>query len=285
MAVIPRKAALLVLTALAMLLVHPHASPAAGQPPSLFAQTAQAALDHEFPSGSISYILLDARSSRVLAERWPHADQPIPVGSLIKPFTALAYARGHRQFPTVVCNGERDSCWLPRGHGRITLTTAIAQSCNAYFLTLARDVSVDDANAVLADYDLPPVDGANKSLALAGLSNNWQVAPLTLARAYAAFARDSRDRDPQIWTGMRESAQLGTARAVNVALPTRSALAKTGTARCTHSPRGAADGFTIVLYPADDPRIVLLTRVHGVTGATTAATAAQMIRTLEFGQP
>ncbi len=284
MAVAPRTAVLPTLTVLMALLVHSHASPAADQPPSFFAQTAQATLDHEFPSDSISYLLLDAHSGRVLAGRWPNPDQPIPVGSLIKPFTASAYARTHRQFPTVVCNGERDSCWLPRGHGRITLTVAIAQSCNAYFLALSRDVSVDDANAVLTRYNLPPVDAANKSLALAGLSNSWQVTPLSLAHAYTAFARDSRDHDPGIFSGMRESAQEGTARAVDVALPGRSALAKTGTARCTHTPHGAADGFTIVLYPADDPRFVLLTRVHGVTGATTAATAAQMLRSLEVGQ-
>ena len=266
------------------LLFCPVASPAGDKPPSLFGQTAQATLDHEFPSGSISYLLLDAHSGDVLAQRWPNPDRPIPVGSLIKPLTALAYTRTHRHFPAIVCNGERDSCWLPRGHGRITLTVAIAQSCNAYFLALSRDVSVDDANAVLTRYDLPPVDAANKSLALAGLSNSWQVTPLSLAHAYAAFARDSRDRDPGIFSGMRESAQEGTARAVDVALPGRSALAKTGTARCTHTPHGAADGFTIVLYPADDPRVVLLTRVHGVTGATTAATAAQMLRNLEVGQ-
>lgn len=283
MAIAPRRVVLPAIAVLAVLLVHPHVSPAADQPPSFFAQTAQATLDHEFPSDSISYLLLDAHSGHLLAGRWPNADQPIPVGSLIKPFTALAYARSHRQFPIVVCNGERDSCWLPRGHGRLTLTTAIAQSCNAYFLALARDVSVDDANAVFTRYDLPPINAANKSLALAGLSNTWRVAPLALARAYAAFARDSRDRNPEIFSGMRESAQEGTARAINVAVSGRSALAKTGTARCTHTPRGAADGFTIILYPADDPRIALLTRVHGVTGATTAATAARMLRSLEVG--
>jgi cell division protein FtsI/penicillin-binding protein 2 len=269
---------------LAALMLCPVVSPGSDKPASLFAQTAQSTLNREFPSDSISYLLLDARSGGVLAERWANPDEPIPIGSLIKPFTALAYARTHRQFPAVVCNGQRDSCWLPHGHGRITISDAIAQSCNAYFLALAREVSVDQANAVLASYSLPPVNTANKSLALVGLSNGWQVPPLTLARAYATFARASRDRDPEIFSGMRNSASAGTAHAVSLALPGRSALAKTGTARCTHTPSGAADGFTIVLYPADDPRIVLLTRVHGVTGATTAAVAAQMLRILEAGQ-
>jgi len=137
----------------------------------------------------------------------------------------------------------------------------------------------------LNSYGLPPVSDANKSLALAGLADNWQVAPLALARAYARLVRESRAREPEIFSGMQSSAATGTAHAVSLVLSGRSALAKTGTARCTHTPRGAADGFTVILYPADDPRIVLLTRVHGVTGAVAAVTAAQMLRSLEIEAP
>ena len=283
MEVVSRAASIVALIVMALSL-SPSASTPEAEPSSLFAQAAQSTLDRDFPSESISYLLLDAQSGSVIAERWPGADIPIPVGSLIKPFTVLAYAQTHAQFPAVVCSGQRDSCWLPRGHGRITLTEAIAQSCNAYFLRLAREVAVDRANAVLMLFGLPPVSIADKSVALAGLSSDWRVSPLSLVRAYATLARESRERAAQIFSGMRASAKAGTGRAVSLSLPGRDALAKTGTARCTHTPRGAADGFTIVLYPADDPRIVLLARVHGVTGATTAATAGQMIRTLEAGQ-
>lgn len=260
-------------------------SPALDQSPSLFAQTAQAALNRRFPSGSISYLLLDVRSGKILAARWSNPDQPIPVGSLIKPFTALAYSQTHRRFPDVVCHGQRDLCWLPAGHGRITLESAIAQSCNAYFLSLARDLSVEQANALLTKYGLPPVNAANKSTALVGLAGDWQVPPVTLARAYAKLARDVRTTGTsEILTGMRQSAKAGTARAVSLGFPNNSVLAKTGTAQCTHTPRASADGFTVVLFPADDPRVVLLTRVHGVTGASTAVTAAQMLQILDVGR-
>jgi cell division protein FtsI/penicillin-binding protein 2 len=267
-------------------LLSPTADPAVGKAPSLFAHTAQTTLDRGFPSSSVSYLLLDVHSSAILAERWANLDKPIPVGSLIKPFTAMAYAQSHKHFPAVLCDGARDSCWLPHGHGRLTLSDAIAQSCNAYFLTLAREVPVDQANAVFNSYSLPSVDAGNKSLALAGLSDSLLMSPLTLARAYARLALDARNNgDAEILSGMQGSARKGTARAVSLALPGRSALAKTGTARCTHLPPGSADGFTVLLYPADDPRLVLFVREHGVTGAITAATAAQMLRTLEPGRP
>ena len=261
-------------------------SPAMEPKPSIFAQGAEATLNRQFPSSSVSYLLLDAHSGEILAERWTNAETPIPVGSLIKPFTALAYGRSHRRFPAVICHGQRDLCWLPTGHGRMTLETAIAQSCNAYFHSLARELSVQQANAVLIEYGLPQVDATNKTSALVGLATDWQVSPLTLARAYARLAREAGTRSSsEILSGMQQSAKAGTARAVSLVLPAGAALAKTGTAQCTHTPRATADGFTVVLYPADDPRIVLLTRVHGVTGATTASTAAQMLQAVVAGQP
>jgi Penicillin binding protein transpeptidase domain len=261
-------------------------SPALQSSSSLFAQTAQAILGRQFSSGAISYLLIDARSGEILAERWPQPEKPIPVGSLIKPFTALAYARTHESFPTTVCRGKPDACWLLHGHGRIELEMAVEQSCNAYFLTLARGLSVSQANAVLADYALPPVNGVNMIPALGGLSNDWQIAPLPLARAYAKLVREIRAGESrEILYGMRQSARVGTARAISLALPDTSVLAKTGTAHCTHTPQSGADGFTVILFPADDPRLVLLTRVHGVTGAVAAATAGEMLRALDAGKP
>jgi hypothetical protein len=67
---------------------------------------------------------------------------------------------------------------------------------------------------------------------------------------------------------------------VDAALGHDAALAKTGTAVCSHRPRGAADGFTVVLYPAAQPRLLLLVRVHGITGAQSAAVAGAMLRCL-----
>lgn len=253
---------------------------------SLFGQTAQRVLDARLPSALDSYLLLDARTGEIVAEHWPDAQRPVPIGSLIKPFTAFIYAQGHGEFPTVVCHGRSDACWLPRGHGRIGLERAIADSCNAYFLALGRGISLQAANRMLALYAFPPVNEKDKARALTGLDDGWRVAPVTIARAYLKLIRESRRgtraaTDKSILRGMEDSARMGTAREVESRYP---ALAKTGTSACTHVPRASADGLTLVLFPADDPRLLLLVRRHGTTGAATAKLAGEMLRVLETGQ-
>src|ERR1039458_7254311 len=77
-----------------------------------------------------SYILLDAARKTVIAIDWRAPDVPVPVGSLVKPFTAITYGQRHRmRFPVYECTGE--NCWLKTGHGRIGLAAAIAHSCNS----------------------------------------------------------------------------------------------------------------------------------------------------------
>jgi hypothetical protein len=71
---------------------------------------------------------------------------------------------------------------------------------------------------------------------------------------------------------------------VDATLGENAALAKTGTAACTHTHRAAADGLAVVAFPAEDPRFLLLVQKHGVTGAHTAAEAAQMLRVVGLGQ-
>jgi cell division protein FtsI/penicillin-binding protein 2 len=85
----------------------------------------------------------------------------------------------------------------------------------------------------------------------------------------------------QVLDGMAESAQHGTGAEVHRAFPFPDALAKTGTAVCTHSGRAPGDGFTVVLTPADNPQLLLMVRVHGVPGAQAAKTAGQMLRRIE----
>jgi hypothetical protein len=258
-----------------------------GQPihGDLLPQTAQLILDRRFPQPAVSFLLIDARSGAVLADRWPDAAEPIPMGSLIKPFTAMAWAATGRPFPEIVCHGNRDACWLPHGHGRIALQTAITQSCNAYFLALGRDLSAEEANQTLAAYGLPPVNASDKAMALAGLSSSWRVTPQALAVAYLKLEGSAvRLRLYPLLRGMRQSAAVGTARAVSAALPSIPVLAKTGTAPCSHRPRATADGFTVIFFPAEEPRLFLLVREHGVTGAESAVVAGRILQALETGE-
>ncbi len=247
-------------------------------------QTAQAVLDSKFPQLPLSFLLLDAHSGAVLAERWPDAATPVPIGSLIKPFTAMAWHATSRAFPVVDCHGKRDACWRPHGHGRMSLQTAITQSCNAYFVALGRDLTVSQANLVLSAYHLPPVNASDKAMALAGLSPSWQGTPHQIAAAYLELEANAvRDHFRPLLEGMRQSGETGTARAVSAVFPDTPVLAKTGTAPCRHTPRATADGFTVLFFPAEDPRLFLLVREHGVTGAESAAVAGQMLRALEVG--
>jgi hypothetical protein len=238
---------------------------------SLPDQSAAIVLEHAFPDAGVSYLLLETATGRVIASRWDHPEAAAPVGSLVKPFTALAYGETHDfHFPVYNCGG--DDCWLPQGHGRMTITTAIAHSCNAYFLNLARDVQPDALESVARRFNLPAPDPWSLPPALIGLHGSWRIPPLTIARAYSELAtRSAGPGVPEMLTGMALSARSGTGRAAG-----NGAYVKTGTALCIHEPHKMGDGFTITLYPTDAPRYTLLVRVHGVPGAVAASTCGRM---------
>jgi hypothetical protein len=250
---------------------------------SLFAQSAAEALNRGFPTRDISFLLLDAHSGRVLASRWDHPDRPIPMGSLVKPFAALAYGEQHDfQYPNHTCRGTSTGCWLPSGHGRVNLTAAIAHSCNSYFHMLTENLTAADVSPTASRFGLEPPRRDATGLQLAGLGAYWRTSPLRMARAYLELVR--RRRYPgvsQVLDGMALSALHGTGAEVHRAFAASDALVKTGTAACTHSRHGIGDGFTVALIPADDPQILLLVRVHGVPGAQAAKTAGQMLRRIE----
>jgi hypothetical protein len=249
-----------------------------------FSQAAKAVLDRNFAGPEISWLLLDASGS-VLAERWP-APAAIAPGSLVKPFLAIAYGEQHGgQFPMVRCLGTRTRCWLPAGHGNLGVEEAIAQSCNTYFLNLANGLDRKRTAETFARYGLAgPAENASGEN-LMGLGTAWKETPLALARAYLAIAKEQHSAlQGRIVKGMLGSAEHGTARAVDAALGRDAALAKTGTAVCSHAPRAAADGLAVVLYPAAQPRLLLLVRVHGVTGAASATVAGAMLRSLGAGE-
>ncbi len=250
---------------------------------SLFAQSAAESLNRDFPSRDISFLLLDAHTGRVLASRWDRPDTPIPMGSLLKPFTALAYGGRHDyHYPSHTCRGTLTGCWLPRGHGDVDLTSAIAHSCNSYFRMLTADMTADDVSPTATRFglDRPATEIAGPELA--GLGTRWRTSPLRLARAYLELARQREQPGvSQVLDGMALSARHGTGAEVRRAFPFPDALVKTGTAACTHSRHAPGDGFTVVLEPADNPQLLLLVRVHGVPGARAARTAGQMLRRIE----
>ncbi len=226
-----------------------------------------------------SYLLVDAATGRVLDARWDDLERPLPVGSLIKPFTALAYADTHRfTYPTFTCRGSADGCWLPAGHGRLGIAKAVAGSCNAYFRQLAQRTVPDALIARLQWFGIRADLAAATPAAMVGYGDALKLAPAAVVRGYLELvSRAGQPGVSPIIQGMRESARTGTGRGVGAAIGGADALVKTGTAPCSHVPRATADGYTVVIYPADRPRVVLLMQAHGRTGAETAAFAGELL--------
>ena len=248
---------------------------------SLFARTAAKVLERGFASPDVSYLLLDIRSRNVIARRWENSEAVIPVGSLVKPFTALAYAEGHSfRFPEFTCSPGQ--CWYQRGHGRLGIAKAIAFSCNSYFISLAGEVRAAEVSAVAKRFGLNgPGQNASAEM-MAGEHGVWRESPDTLARAYAELI-GSRTQPGvrEIVAGMSGSAKWGTALGLAKEAPNIQALAKTGTAPCTHREHAPGDGFVMVAWPADSPQHLLLVRYHGHPGAQAALIAGKMLRALQ----
>ena len=89
-----------------------------------------------------------------------HRDKPLtnkavsglyPPGSTIKTIVALSALENDVMNPnkTVRCKGfidfygEKYHCWKKKGHGHMTMRTAIQRSCDVYFYELARKLGVD----------------------------------------------------------------------------------------------------------------------------------------------
>jgi hypothetical protein len=212
------------------------------------------------------YIVYDRPTHRVAGAHWPSIETPAPIGSLIKPFTALAWAESHQgRYPEFVCRGTKDGCWRPNGHGRLGITEAIAYSCNAWFSQL----HPDGLPELLTRFGLQTPDGNVPAGTLYGLGDHWRFAPVALLHAYS----DLLDRPVKpILDGLKLAALKGTASKLH-----GMALAKTGTAPC---PRHPGDGLVIAALPASAPRFLILVRAHGTTGANAAAALAAALATL-----
>ena len=251
-----------------------------GRGASLYEQSVQKAVNARFTSPDVSYLLIDVQTKDVIALRWLDSGRPVPPGSLLKPFVALAYAAGHNfTYPVFNCRGSIDGCWYPPGHGRIGIAQAIEYSCNAYFLKLAQKVSPHDMRVVAERFGISTTPRAFTPTALIGLGGLWRITPRQLADAYLNLVAQADG--PGEWPlirGMALSAEAGTTSAIDRALGGRAALAKSGTAPCIHSRHAPGDGYVMVLYPAESPRLLLLVCVHGVPGSRAAATTGQLLR-------
>ena len=246
---------------------------------SLYDQSVSRLLRERYTSGDLSYILVDAATRCPIASRWDAIAEPVPVGSLVKPFLALAYGQTHDfRYPTYFCRGAQDGCWLPRGHGRVDISSAIAYSCNAYFKNVASTLEPEDLESMAQRHGFSIGRAPSGEAEMTGLGGAWRIGPLELLRAYILLAAAPRAAGAaELLRGMALSAKIGTAQGVSLNLNGVAALAKTGTAPCVHHPRAPGDGYVLMLYPADQPRLALLVRVHSVPGAQAARLGGRML--------
>lgn len=256
---------------------------------------------------SLASRLLGARHGMALAmeldggrlllrlDRREHAG-PAPMGSLVKPFTLLAWWEGHSQAdaPVVHCPpGGPPSCWYPPGHGNLDLEGALGRSCNAWFRTLARATDPARVSQVLEEYGLPGLAG-ERLAAMVGTEALHRAEPQAVLEAYAALLGGgsrfrahptrpvflARHRPPPDYLdalrrGLAASAREGTGRHAGEALEEGALLCKTGTAARLDS-RGRRDplattGWFVGVLPEPRPGLAVLAIVERGTGSKDAA--------------
>jgi cell division protein FtsI/penicillin-binding protein 2 len=232
------------------------------------------------PSRQPSFLIVDVSTGQVVASRWIDPDCPLPVGSLIKPFVAIAYAEAHgRAYPTITCRGSADGCWFPAGHGRLGITDAVAVSCNVYFRRLAENILPGRLRDTLTWLGMSAEGPGVTPSAMIGLGDALRLPPMAIVHGYRELvSRATHPGVAQVLAGMREAGRYGTGRALGAAMGHTDVLTKTGTAPCVHSPRAPGDGYTVAVYPAARPRVILLVQAHGKTGADTARDAGVLLR-------
>ncbi len=216
-------------------------------------------------TAALSWIEIDLRLG-ARKPRWPNPGLPISFGSLLKPFLTLSYGATHNNFPVLTCHGSRDDCWLAHGHGRQDIVNALANSCNAYFLSLAANLDRAALDSVCLSYGLSRPNRSASPASLIGKGTGWTQLPMVVAEAFALLINNrSGTNVGVVLKAMAQCAAVGTAKEIHLA-----AYAKTGTAPCSHTPRAPGDGFVAAIYRIAQPRTVVLVRHHGTTGAETA---------------
>ena len=109
-----------------------------------------------------------------------------PPGSTIKPAMAIAGLEYKIRIPSdrTWCPGwirlpghaHKYRCWQKVGHGSVDLSRAIAESCDVYFYTLAKDLGIDRMHDMLANFSLGQHTGVDLPGELAGIlpSREWK---------------------------------------------------------------------------------------------------------------
>ena len=150
-----------------------------------------------------------------------------PVGSVFKPVTAAAAIENNIELKDYYCNGKIDkngntfNCNKKEGHGKLSLDTALAYSCNPYFIELSTETGVDAlletavslgfgraqniGNGFMSDTgNLPKREEINSEAALGNLGfgqGSLTATPLQIAACFATIANGGIYNKPYIFKG------------------------------------------------------------------------------------
>ncbi len=202
-------------------------------------------------------------------------DRPLPVGSLLKPFVAKAWARAHPgEDPPVVQCKPTSGCWRPSGHGSVGLVRALAVSCNTYFKKMAAQTPVAVLEATLrAEGFVPPsLLTPEAAIGLGADDGAVTARPEALLRAYARLVgtpwNEAEGTRRDVLAGLRDSAAGGTASG----LGRRGFWAKTGTVPALDGRPLGTSGWVVAV---DDSGWAVLGLLEKGTGHEAAEALAE----------
>ena len=150
-----------------------------------------------------------------------------PVGSVFKAITAAAAIESGVELKSYICSGSIEksgnifNCNKEDGHGKIDLTSALALSCNPYFIELSTQTdsenllsmskkfgfskATDLGNGFLTDSGiLPTSEELNSNAAIGNFGfgqGKFTATPLQIAAAYAVFANEGTYNEPYLLSG------------------------------------------------------------------------------------
>jgi hypothetical protein len=204
-------------------------------------------------------------------------EQPLPVGSLAKPFVAKAWARSHPRAatPRFECTSV-SGCWLPAGHGVLGLAKAVAASCNGYFRALAAATGENALGSVLREEGFLVPSPLSPDAAIGG-DGALVIRPGGLLRAYLRLTREpwtsGESVRAELLLGLRENALRGTARGLG-----RYGLwAKTGTVPAIDGRPQRTSGLTLAV---DDAGSAILAVLLDGTGREAARSLSKAVARL-----
>jgi cell division protein FtsI/penicillin-binding protein 2 len=239
---------------------------------------------------------------------------PRPIGSLIKPFTAVAFLHEGEQPPQVACPptmpgaSQIEDCWYHPGHGMLGLKEALALSCNHYFYRLALSIPWDRFQSTIRTLNLTDDSASIISAAVGeeahlefmmGRNGRIRIRPINLALAYASlfnggnlFAVTAEGNEPEFlgtplvgWNpapvleGMLSSAEHGTGRLA--AVKPHRIYTKTGTTVSDLTQSNSAthtnnltEGWCVAVIMDLQTPLLFLTRINPGKGASDAASLA-----------